>query len=473
MILYNKIFVNEDFSAKKIFSISIGITIFALIVGDYALYGCIGLLLILFSFLYGERFVLPFIIISLFTLVGDVSTQLRLVVHLIDFTLLGILFLKRFGLKWNSYPRIPKVVFFFLVLYYSSMILSSAMSDYPLAGITNIIRQSIFFIIAYIFYALIKDESDIKIYCIAIILATSVLASSTIFSFVMEGYSLIDLNFGLRSRVAGLITNPNIITNFYMISFPLILISLLYNKYPLSKTISWFLLLFFCIGLVLTISRTAIIGILISTLTIFYMFKKKYFYQSIIALLILVIILIVYEPLGSVASLLFRLERGLTGRDHIWVISMDIIKDNPVFGIGVGAYKYEMFNYFPVMFNSWVGQELIKLHKITGTGVNLSHNFFLGFFTDMGILGLIAALTLPVVYFKIGIKTLKIYKNRNKETYYLIVALFLGGATMFIRGLVDNVGILSYGVISSDLPFWLILGSLVYYYNRANIFLNE
>jgi O-antigen ligase len=353
------------------------------------------------------------------------------------------------------------------------MITSSLLSSYPLAGVGAIFRQSIFFIIAYIFYALIQDESDIKTYFIAIIIATCVLAASTIVIFVMEGSSFIELELGVRSRVAGLITNPNKLTNFYMICFPLILFALLFKNSTISKVISWVLLLLFSAGLLLTISRTAIFAILISSLTILFICRRKYFYASIIILLSLLLILVVYEPFGNIATLLFRLERGLTGREHMWAISMDIIKENPVFGIGVGTFKAEMFNYFPVMINSWVGRELVNLHTITGTGTNLSHNFFLGFFTDMGIFGFLTTLTLISVYFRIGIKTLSIYKERNKETYYLIIALFLGGATMFIRGLVDNVGILSYGVISSDLPWWLILASLTYFYNQPFVSSDE
>ena len=449
------VFLNYDYrlnirsiaSNKEIFIISSLAVAFSLFAGEYTVYACIAIIIIMLGYIFGEKFILSVIIISLFTLVGDFNKELRTYIQLVDFGLLVILFLRRFGFQTSFYPRIPKILIYFVALYYVSMITSLIMSDYPFAGVENILRQSIFFIIAYLFFALIKDESYIRIYFVAFVFATVVLALSTIHSFVLEGSSLIELNLGLRSRVSGLISNPNMLTNFYMISIPILIISLLFYKYSVNRSIILFLLFLFFAGLILTISRTALLGILISTLIIFYMFRKKYFYSSISVILTLLLILVLYEPFGNVASLLLRLERGLTGREFIWDISASIIKDNPVFGIGVGAFKLEMFNYFPIMFDSWVGQELIKLHEITGAGSNLSHNFFLGFYTDMGILGLLTAVTFAIIYFRIGIKTINIYKRKTSKDYYFIVALFLGGATMFARALVDNVGVISHGTI--------------------------
>ena len=80
-----------------------------------------------------------------------------------------------------------------------------------------------------------------------------------------------------------------------------------------------------------------------------------------------------------------------------------MLKDHWLFGIGPGSYGYEMYNYFPVMLNSWIGKVIIETNVMTG-GNNNSHNFFLVFFTDMGVLGLLTALALPVVFFKILIE---------------------------------------------------------------------
>ncbi|MGB5530360.1 MAG: hypothetical protein WBQ32_10355, partial [Ignavibacteriaceae bacterium] len=56
------------------------------------------------------------------------------------------------------------------------------------------------------------------------------------------------------------------------------------------------------------------------------------------------------------------------------------------------------------------------------------------------------------------------YKNEIQEKYYLIVALFAIGISIIFRNFFNSIGILYLGGITTDLPFWLIFGSLVYFY---------
>ena len=171
---------------------------------------------------------------------------------------------------------------------------------------------------------------------------------------------------------------------------------------------------------------------------------------------------------GDITSLLFWVESKLTGRDHLWTLSLNLIRDHPLFGIGPGAYKYEMLNYFPVLLDSWVGGLFLNLYEITN-GSNASHNFYLFFFSDMGLLGIFTALTFTALYFMFGIKTVNKYKGEKKDTYYLVIALFVAGTSMFIRALTDSIGLLYYGAITADLPFWLVFSSLIYYYSNHSI----
>ena len=432
---------------------------------QYIIYACAVLLIVFLAVIFGERFVYGFVIVTLFTLVGELGRSLRLLIQVTDFSLLAYLFLKRFGLQINLYPRIPKSLFYFLLLYYFSMIVSVLMSDYPLPGVILVARQTLFFLIAYVFYALIRDMKDIKVYLAAFIVAACILAASSIFTLISESSSLLNLAVGSRERIVGFISNPNNITNFYMVSFPLVLGMLLMKRSTFSNTVSFLLILYLSLALFITLSRSAILGVVAGTAVMLFILRRKYFYFLVISLSILVVIFIFFEPLGNLASVLFRVGRGVTGRDYLWGISLDIIKENPIFGLGPGAYKYEMFKYFPVMLNSWVGGMFVELYEMTN-GANLSHNFFLFFFSEMGIFGLITALALPVIFFMIGIRTIIAYKNGMVYQYYLIVSLFSIGAAMFVRSMAESIGLLYYGAITADLPFWIMFGCLIYFYNQ-------
>jgi O-antigen ligase len=180
-------------------------------------------------------------------------------------------------------------------------------------------------------------------------------------------------------------------------------------------------------------------------------------------MIFVVLLFILSPPLNEFIRLLFRIEEGMSARDYLWTMSIDIIKGNPIFGLGPGAYKYELFNYYPFMLNEFYGKVFIYYIEVA-EGVNLAHNLILVFFTEMGILGLITVLALPIIYFRIGLMTIKKYKSGPKDKYYSVIGLFAAGASIIFRNLFNSIGLIYIGGVHSDLPFWLILSSLVYYY---------
>ena len=179
--------------------------------------------------------------------------------------------------------------------------------------------------------------------------------------------------------------------------------------------------------------------------------------------MIIVLIFIVIDPLNEIVTQLFRIEEGVSVRDYLWLMAVNIIKDYPLFGLGPGAYPYEMLNYYPFMLNDYFGQVFIFFADVS-VSVNLAHNIFLVFFSEMGILGLATIIALPIIYFRIGVKTIIKYKNNSNGKYYLIVALFAAGASVIFRNFFNSIGLLYIGGIHTDLPFWLVFSSLIYFY---------
>ena len=442
--------------------ISVLLSMLAILLSNWSFFISPLIVLAILFAIYGERFIIAFVLITLFTLVGELDRSLRTVVQLTDFVLLGYLFLKRFGLNFLSYKRVPKSVLYFLLLYFLTMILSSIFSEYPFAGIKIITLQFIFFIIVYVFYSLIKDDLDIKNYFLSIILVACILVTISLISFYLEGYSLLNIISKDRTRVSALISNFEAFSNFFVISVPILISFILFNRKNAAKNnMTWFLLFYIGLGLILTMSRSSILGIVISVLIILFMSKRKRFYQFILAVSLVSVIVLLYPPFNELISLLFRFEEGMSARDYLWSMSLNMIKDYPIFGIGPGAYNYELFNYYPFMLDDFYGKLFIYFADVAG-GVNLAHNIFLVFFVDMGILGFITSLVLPLIYFRIGIKTIK--KFREQNNYYIIIGLFAAGTSVIFRNIFNSIGLLYVGGIHTDLPFWLIFGSLIYFY---------
>ena len=446
--------------------LSILLSIPAILMGEYIIVAFPLLLVIILSYVIGEQVIIGIIILSFFTLVGNVVGSLRPIIQVINIFLLTYLFLKRFGLNFKGYPKIPKSIIYFLLLYFSGMIVSSVTSDYPSAGIFTIIQQLVFFIITYIFYALIRSEKYIKTYIYTLILVACILSIASILSVTGEGYGIIEIASKNRLRVSAIIENFEAATNFYVISFPIILAMLFVKKEWLNRKINLFLLVFISLGMSLAMSRSAIIGIIVNISIVLFMLRRKRLFQFGALLTLTVLVFLLYEPLNEFLTLFLRIEDGFSTRDYIWSMSFNMIKDYPLFGVGTGAYKYEMFNYYPFMLDDWYGRLYIYFHEVTG-GANLSHNFFLVFFTEMGILGITTAIALPIIYLRIGIKAIKRIKDKSIDKYYIAVGLFAAGISIIIRNFFNSIGLMYVGGIQTDLPFWLIFGILVYFYETS------
>jgi len=437
----------------------------AVLLVNYLLIGIAAIVISLLILLYGERFLIGLIIVSLLTIVSGFGSTIRLFVQITNFSLLGFLFIKHYGLNFAGYPKIPKSILYFLALYYFSMIITSILSQHFFAGVLMIGRQTIFFIIAYIFYALIKELKDVKTYIVALIVIALILALGSIYDLILSGNKLIDLVFVGRYRATGFMGNQSKTTAFFILTLPLVL-TFAYSKiYENKKKLLLSIAALLIIGLILIISRAAILSVIVSLLVISYQLNKKYFTKFSISILIIILIFLLVNPLNEIISTLFRIQTGLSQRDYFWALSYNIIKDNLIWGLGPGSYKYLEFNYAPVLLNTWPGRVIIDLNIATN-GENGSHNIFLKFASDMGIPGIITIFYFIWIFLRISISNYKktIHGNRQLFLTNLVISAALG--SMFVRCIFDSIGILTYGVVVSDLPFWLMFSILIFFYQK-------
>jgi O-antigen ligase len=432
---------------------------------NYLLIGVVLAIVALLVIVYGERFILGIVIVSFFTLVSDLGSTIRLIVQLTNFSLLGYLFLKRYGIDFKNYPRFPREVNYFFLIYYSALSISTIFSEHFFEGTEKIIQQSVFFLVAYIFFSLLKDIRYVKTYINSLIAVSLILASSSIYQFALGGFQIVDFTLGVRYRVSSLISNIDTTTLFFIIVFPIIL-TFLFTKVNKTKRPLLFLVsLILTIGLFLTNSRSAIMAILVSLSFILFYLNKGLFKYLFIAAITITVLFLSIEPLNEFAGLIFRVQEGMSERNHFWNLVVNIIKDNPILGIGPGSYRYEMINYLPVMLNTWVANLMIDLNIAT-LGSNNAHSLFLMFASDMGFMGIITLFYLIILFFRIAKQTIKKAGEGNRELFLLILSVSAVTGSVFIRCIFDSIGILTYGYLTNDLPFWLLFGILIYFYQK-------
>ena len=94
------------------------------------------------------------------------------------------------------------------------------------------------------------------------------------------------------------------------------------------------------------------------------------------------------------------------------------------------------------------------------------HNYFLLMGAENGVLGILTSVSVFILFFYLSGKTLMMSKKMDREYYIFSVAIVAIGIGTFLRAFFEISGIMYYGYISRDLPFWIIFLILIFIYKR-------
>jgi len=121
----------------------------------------------------------------------------------------------------------------------------------------------------------------------------------------------------------------------------------------------------------------------------------------------------------------FDERTSISTRLEIWKVGLGLIKENPVLGIGLGQYEKRYAEDAQRLLGKKPFEE-VRLH---------SHNLYMEFWLQSGLLGLISFIWLVILAFK------QVYKNLHPEDKKAMIALLLMLTYILIHGLID-------------VPFW-------------------
>jgi O-antigen ligase len=424
---------------------------------QYFLYLTGYIYLILF---FRKNFALLSSLAILLSVTSYFGENLRLIVQLNFFATLFIVTLMKYYRKKFSYRDLPLALIPFLVVLYLTMLVTSLFSKYTLTGFETIAKVTVFFLIVGLLYINLESLRTMKSYFFALFIAGVILSLGSLYELLLTGFELSNLIELAVLRTGGFLQNVNAAGGFFAIIIPMSYIHYRIENNKTTSKIFLVLLFILIIGLMITNSRAAFLSLFITFSILFYYQNRKAFKRSLVIVAAAVFAVIVIEPLNEFFTIMLRIEDGFSQREPLWDMTIAIIKDHYLFGVGPGAYGKEMFNYFPVMLDSWQGWTFMNLHEVT-KGANVSHNFYLGFLSDMGIPGLFTSFFLPYLFIKLCLENLSFFKA-NKDLYLLNLGIFATGAGLFIRAFFDSVNILTYGYITVDLPFWILFIFIIY-----------
>jgi O-antigen ligase len=128
--------------------------------------------------------------------------------------------------------------------------------------------------------------------------------------------------------------------------------------------------------------------------------------------------------------------------------------------VGSDLFDRYFFVYAPSKTISLFDSDVINI------GRPHPHNFFLYFFAENGILGLLTAIAFFSLFFFLGVKAMKLTAKANIDYFVLSTVITGIGIGIFFRSFIEVTGYLTYGYITLDLPFWLMFAIIIYIYQK-------
>lgn len=312
-------------------------------------------------------------------------------------------------------------------------------SIYPYVTQSSLILLISYIIFGFFISGFFRSRTKILILIIPIILLTVIEGLIGIYqSIVIYGIS--------HSQGAhGTFVNRNHYAGFMELGTPLtigLILSFASNIYISNKNIiksilnsdelfKQLILIFFLplllIAILISKSRMGIMSLFIS-LGFLYInlaqtgYKLKDAKWMITLVVLFFIFLSLYVGIGPVLNRFLNI--GYDHRFYLWKDCLNIIRDFPLLGSGLGTFKY----IYP----------LYKFNVTTAVDYNFAHNDYLQIIIETGILGFLAIIAAIIIFIRDTLQFLNINsENKDSFKYFITLGAFTGVISILIHSLAD------------------------------------
>ena len=341
--------------------------------------------------------------------------------------------------QWQAaWHRFPRPIALFIGLFFLACIISTVVSPHAETSL-GILKGWIIapMVFGWIVYA--SKPPGVRNYELGIM--NGLLVSGVGVAFL--GISQI----GTLDRVQSIYDVPNSLALFLA---PLIVLSFFYSLRVTGYSLLYrFAALVMFIALLATKSLAGIgsvVAVLGVAVTVYAIRKKYSLRVTRYGLLVFLLLLPIAVPK---ISYLMDYPSSAHVRLQLWSVSWDLIKENPILGIGLGTFEPAYQAVLHERFTNYELQITNYTRPLPEFVFRDPHNWVLSFWLNTGLLGLLSFVGIHVYVFR------RVYKLRI--TNYELLAVMLAIATLLLHGLVDTM------YWKNDLAalHWVILALLV------------
>ena len=339
-----------------------------------------------------------------------------------DLTLYSLILLQLIGFLFISEERSNTIdiiknffkdkIFLTLILLNITMYLSAIYAIDTRVTITNAIRFTMYTFVFYLISYKIKDR------------ICKLLFNSFVFVAMLSGlYTVGQLSYtkylGYKIdktiRMPSFLENPNNLGAYSILIFFIVIMIFITTKnlkYKFFYGISAILLL---INVMFSQSRNALIALIIGVFIIAILYDKRFFILS----LIFPIIFFIIPAIRARVFQIFDMSQN-SSRFNIWDVTISMIKDNPIGGIGYENFSIQYPYYISNNPNLIVNDGYLPVHP---------HNVFLKMQAELGIVGTVIFISFIIITI---ITLYKLIKSTNNNIHRSVMIGILASYITFL-----------------------------------------
>ncbi len=364
--------------------------------------------------------------------------------------------------------NIPLLVFVLLTT------LSYFLSDIKSASLEQLFRNFILVSLVFIGINNISSERHLNYILNSWIISASIVALYGIFQVYPGGTPFSFSTYG----------NPNLLASFLVITLPVTFGKFIASSHIVKKIILGIISIVILLCIILTFSRGGIVSLICGVVIFVFLYiltkvslirklrtvqkagfsdgiKRSTHYKKRL-IVYLVLIFLIFSILTYFLYFLPEVEAGFNillskefPRIYIWQGAMELIKQRPLFGYGIGTFVAYFPEYRPAQFLSY--------HPPFDQFVRHTHNEFLEITHEMGIVGLATFLWIVFMAIKQGltlsfsvnpVKNQK-FSNGVKQKYWQ--PIIIGLITSIIAVLIHNLVSVSLRFTGINIFFFLCI----------------
>jgi len=350
--------------------------------------------------------------------------------------------------KWIIYRKQPGYIstpldipiIFYIVIAFCLLIINSPIMSIGIAGFRQVVQQIFwYFLVAQLF----SSSKNVRWLLYITVFIGGLLGFHGIYQYItkaeMPSYWVDRLEAGITTRVFSIIGSPNILGSLMVLLIPISISFIVSENKLLKKYLFGIIALVMCVTLVFTSSRSAWIGFVVAMVVYFWLKDKR------LIILLALLIFVAYAFVPTIANRVnylispeYLVSSAAGGRVARWAIGLNVLKQNPIFGLGLGQFGGAVAQNFKIPNAFYID------------------SYFLKIAVEMGLVGFTAFCLLIYNALAWGLRA--VTRIANSQNLSMAQGVFSGMVGVVVPNLVENV----FEVPMMLAYFWIFAAALIF-----------